>query len=150
MSLVIWRGDPHTFTLAATSYQIPGPIRENSPPPTGNISPARHTQHKTRRQVPLPISGWRDARRPLHSRSLHGTLTASSLFSPNRSRRRGSVEPPGARSATWRRCFTQPETVSLHLAPVRHYAWGDSAASANSSRAHSSAVAIACYVGRGK
>ena len=33
---------------------------------------------------------------------------------------------------------------------MRHYAWGDCAsASANSSRAHSSADAIACHVGRG-
>ena len=27
-SLVIWRGDPYTFTLAVASYQIPGPIHE--------------------------------------------------------------------------------------------------------------------------
>ena len=53
-SLVIWRGDPHTFTLAAASYQIPGPIHE-----LPEISPTQtHTaQHGDRSHYPFAGGG---------------------------------------------------------------------------------------------
>ena len=53
-SLVIWRGDPHTFTLAAASYQIPGPIHE-----LPEISPTQtHTaKHGDRSHYPFAGGG---------------------------------------------------------------------------------------------